>query len=68
MVDLVMTTERARKSPRRSSTSVGHKRVANPDGTTKIVKTINTSSSSFADDVLYAFKSNVKKARSENRR
>jgi hypothetical protein len=47
---------------------VGKKRVATPEGGWKTVRTLDAYSSTLDDDLLYAFRSNVAKARRENKR
>jgi len=48
--------------------AIGKKRVATPDGKWKTVRTLDVYHPDFDDAMLYAFRSNVAKARRENKR
>lgn len=48
--------------------AIGKKRVATPDGGWKTVRTLDVYSPHFDDAYLHAFRSNVAKARRENKR
>jgi len=48
--------------------AIGKKRVATPDGKWKTVRTLDVYHLDFDDAMLYAFRSNVAKARRENKR
>jgi hypothetical protein len=48
--------------------AIGKKRVATPDGKWKTVRTLDVYHPDFDDAYLYAFRSNVAKARRENKR
>jgi hypothetical protein len=48
--------------------AVGKKRVAMPGGGWRTVRTLDVNSPNFDDGLLYAFGSNVAKARRENKR
>lgn len=48
--------------------SVPSKRVRGSDGQFVTVRTINADSPSFSDDLSYAFRQNVKRARQENKK
>jgi hypothetical protein len=48
--------------------AVGKKRVATPDGGWKTVRTLDVYSPNFDEAYLYAIRSNVAKARRENKR
>jgi hypothetical protein len=48
--------------------AIGRKRVATPDGGWKTVRTLDIHHPDFDDAMLYAFRSNVAKARRENKR
>jgi hypothetical protein len=65
MAKIVSTSlkgSKARKS------SVPSKRVRGADGQFVTVRTINADSPSFSDDLSYAFRQNVRRARQENKR
>ena len=48
--------------------AVGKKRVATPDGGWKTVRTLDINHPNFEDAMLYVFRSNVAKARRENKK
>jgi hypothetical protein len=48
--------------------AIGKKRVATPDGGWKTVRTLDVHHPNFDDALLYAFRSNVAKARRENKK
>ena len=48
--------------------AIGKKRVATPDGGWKTVRTLDVYSPNFDDAYLHAFRTNVTKARRENKR
>ncbi len=58
------TRERAKKK----STAVAEKRIRDRSGQLVVMRTVDMSSPTLADDLTYVFKGNVAKARRENKR
>ena len=61
-----LATSRSAKAA--GARAVGKKRVATPDGGWKTVRTLDVYSPNFDDAYLHVFRSNVAKARRENKR
>jgi hypothetical protein len=57
-----------RRLGKAAARAIGKKRVATPDGGWRTVRTLDIYSPHFDDAYLYVFRSNVAKARRENKR
>ena len=68
MAKVVVKDLNARPLSKAAARAIGKKRVATPDGKWKTVRTLDIHHPDFDDAMLYAFRSNVAKARRENKR
>jgi hypothetical protein len=68
MVKVVVKSLNTGRLGKAAARAIGKKRVATPDGKWRTVRTLDIYHPDFDDAVLYAFRSNVAKARRENKR
>lgn len=68
MAKVVFKSLKTGRLSKAAARAIGKKRVATPDGKWKTVRTLDIYHPDFDDAVLYAFRSNVAKARRENKR
>lgn len=61
-------TEERNSGLRSDDVSVDTKKIRDPSGATRILRTIDTNSASLGADLTYVFEKNVAKARRENKR
>ena len=68
MAKVVFKSLKTGRLGKAAARAIGRKRVATPDGKWKTVRTLDVYHPDFDDAMLYAFRSNVAKARRENKR
>ena len=68
MAKVVFKSLKTGRLGKAAARAIGKKRVATPDGKWKTVRTLDVYHPDFDDAMLYAFRSNVAKARRENKR
>ena len=68
MAKVVFKSLKTGRLGKAAARAIGKKRVATPDGKWKTVRTLDVYHPDFDDAYLYAFRSNVAKARRENKR
>lgn len=68
MAKVVFKSLKSGRTAKAAARAIGKKRVATPDGKWKTVRTLDIHHPDFDEAYLYAFRSNVAKARRENKR
>ena len=68
MVKVVVASLKSATKARKGAAKVAAKRVRDPLGAVKTLRTIDAGSSTFGDDLRYVFGRNVVKARKENKK
>jgi hypothetical protein len=68
MAKVVVKSLKTGRLSKAAARAIGKKRVATPDGGWKTVRTLDINSPNFDEAFLHVFRSNVAKARRENKR